>query len=75
MGKRQVRLSSEHLATKLPSLLNQELNMILKNDVTLHGKILRIQSDMVIFKDSILRKHQIPFHSIAEIIIDKQSNY
>jgi hypothetical protein len=75
MGKRQIRIYEFELAEKLPNLLNIELNLVLKNDMTLHGKIIRVQNQKIQFKDSILRLHWLKTLEIAEIILDKTTEY
>ncbi len=75
MGKRQIRIFSDQIPEKITSLLDVEINMILKNDVTLHGKILESQAKQILFRDSIRRKHRIKLEEIAEIIVDQPSQY
>jgi hypothetical protein len=75
MGKRQIRIYEAELPEKLPDLLNIELNLVLKNDVTLHGKIIQVQNQKIQFKDSILRLHWLKMMEIAEIILDKTTEY
>lgn len=70
MGKRQIRIFENEFSEKLSSLLNQELNLVLKNNVTLHGKILNISEQKILLKDAILRKHIIEIKQIAEIVVD-----
>ncbi|NJO00511.1 MAG: hypothetical protein HC880_01440 [Bacteroidia bacterium] len=45
MGKRQIRIFNQQIADKLAILLDQEINMILKNNVTLHGKIIIVDKE------------------------------
>ncbi|MCU0447462.1 MAG: hypothetical protein MUE85_21400 [Microscillaceae bacterium] len=75
MGKRQIRVFERELSEKIPSLLNIELNIVLKNDTTLRGKIIKHQNQKILFKDTILRLHSLKIIDIAEIIWDKTSDY
>jgi hypothetical protein len=75
MGKRQKRIFAKDLNEKLPDLLNLELNLILKNDVTLHGKITKLENQHFTFQDSVQRKHHLRIVEIGEIILDEISLY
>jgi hypothetical protein len=75
MGKRQIRVFENELSEKMPSLLNIELNIVLKNDTTLRGKILKHQNQKIQFKDTISRLHSLKTIDIAEIILDKTTDY
>lgn len=75
MGKRQIRIDEKELSEKLPDLLGIEMNLILKNDVTLHGKILKIKAQQIQFKDSVLRTHWLNIAELAEVILDKKTEY
>jgi sRNA-binding regulator protein Hfq len=70
MGKRQIRIFEEQIIEKLPTFLQREMNLILKNGVTLHGKIETFDNTKIKFKDSIHRKHFIPLMDIEEIVLD-----
>lgn len=75
MGKRQKRIFAQDLKEKMTDLLNLELNLILKNDVTLHGKIIKLENQDVTFQDFVNRKHSFKIEEIAEIILDEKSLY
>lgn len=75
MGKRQKRIFAEELNAHLPKILAKELNIILKNDVTLHGKIIDEQGDKLRFSDMLHKKYFLQKAEIAEIIIDEESLY
>ncbi|OJJ16591.1 hypothetical protein BKI52_32260 [marine bacterium AO1-C] len=75
MGKRQIRIFEQDIATQLPQLSDKELSLVLKNDLTLKGKIYKFNQSQVFFKDTIHRKHVIEQTTIAEIIVDHVTNY
>jgi len=75
MGKRQIRIFEQDIAAQLPQLADKELSLVLKNDLTLKGKIYKFDQSQVFFKDTIRRKHVIEQNTIAEIIVDHVSNY
>lgn len=75
MGKRQIRIFENEVATKLPGLTKNELTLVLKNDLTLKGKIYKFDQSQVFFRDTIRRKHVIELSTIAEIIVDHTTSY
>lgn len=75
MGKRQIRIFEEEIEAKLQDLVQKELNLILKNDLTFHGEIYNYDQSHVYLQDTIRRKHVIEKSAIAEIIIDHTTLY
>ncbi len=75
MGKRIIRISHPIALSQLSALPAIELNMILKNGVTLHGIILSYHASALVLKDSIQRKHTVKLIDIEEIVLDKASPY
>lgn len=75
MGKRLIKIFEAQIPSTLPQLLEQEIHLILKNNVTLHGIILKIDNQQIIFKDMILRKHKIPISELSQIIKDEKSDW
>lgn len=75
MGKRQIRIFPKSFSQQLPSLANQEANILFKNGTVLHGIINQITGSAVHLTDMIRRKHAIDIHHIAEIIVDKETLY
>lgn len=75
MGKRLIRIFPPFTQEQLQSLKESEVNLVLKNNSTYHGKILKIEEVKLYFRDSIRRKHQFLLEELAEIITDKRSTY
>ncbi len=75
MGKRQIRIFEQDIAAQLPQVSGKELSLVLKNDLTLKGKIYKFDGSQVFFKDTIHRKHVIEQTTIAEIILDNTTSY
>lgn len=75
MGKRQIRIFEDDIAAKLPEIQKQELNFVLKNNLTLRGTIYKYDQTKVYFKDTIHRKHAIDKSAIAEIILDHTTSH
>ena len=75
MGKRLIRIFDSEITEKIQSLVDIEINLILKNDVTLHGKITQADKLNIQFKDSIRRIHKIKLTEIAEIVLEKEADY
>ncbi|EAY28571.1 hypothetical protein [Microscilla marina] len=75
MGKRQIRIFESDIDPKLPELVQKELNLILKNNLTLRGTIYKYDESKLYLKDTIHRKHVIDKSAVAEIIIDHTTLY
>lgn len=75
MGKRQQRFYGEDIQKQLPELLNLELNVVLKNGRSVHGKIINFDQNFFSIKDMFNKKHQISVKEILEIITDKTTAY
>ena len=73
MGKRLIRIFQADLIRQLPVLQGTELNMILKNGVTLHGKILGYNSSLLVLQDLLQRKHSIQLADVEEVVLDQIS--
>lgn len=75
MGKRQIRIFESEIEAKLPGLVQKELTLILKNDLTFRGKIYEYNQSDLLLRDTIRRKHVIAKSAIAEIIVDHTTLY
>jgi hypothetical protein len=73
MGKRLIRIFQTQILQQLPVLLGQELNVILKNGVTLHGRIDRFDLSTLLLKDLLGRPRTIRLVDIEEVVLDKVS--
>lgn len=70
MGKRQLRIFQRQLASQVPALIGIDLNIILKNGITIHGKILSFEDSTLIVADAFEKKHAIKIETIEEVILD-----
>ncbi|TAG00290.1 MAG: hypothetical protein EAZ44_09575 [Cytophagia bacterium] len=75
MGKRQIRFYGENVAENLAKYINVELNLIIDNEVTFHGKILSIHQNNIKFQDNLLKKYNFEINQITEFIVDFRSIY
>jgi small nuclear ribonucleoprotein (snRNP)-like protein len=75
MGKRLIRIFRADLLRQLPGLLDTELNMILKNGVTLHGRISGFDPSSLVLEDVLQRKHTIRLADVEEIVLDQVNPY
>jgi hypothetical protein len=75
MGKRQKRFYGYKIKENILTLLNIELNLILKSKVTFHGKIIEIEDNQIIFIDGLKRKCSFLIDDIEELIVDFKSNF
>ncbi|MCS6822311.1 MAG: hypothetical protein NZ551_10630 [Microscillaceae bacterium] len=70
MGKRQLRIKKAEIPQKIATYLGTEINLIQENGITLHGRIVQIMGENVLFQDSRRQKHHIAIANIQEIQID-----
>lgn len=75
MGKRLIRIFQNQIAQQLPGLVGEEMNVILKNGVTLHGRIYRFDSSTLFLKDLLGRPHTIRLSDMEELVLDKVASY
>ncbi|TAG86081.1 MAG: hypothetical protein EAZ20_13505 [Bacteroidetes bacterium] len=75
MGKRQIRFYGENVSQNLQKYINTELNLVLDNDTTFHGKIIAIHEDTIKFQDKLLKKYNFQINQVAEFIVDFRSIY
>ncbi len=75
MGKRLIRILSSSISSQLPSLLNTELNLILKNGAVLHGRVRRYTEREIFLEDMVTRLHTIRLADLEEIVLDQASPY
>lgn len=73
MGKRQVRILYPELATKLPGLLHQVVQIILWSGVVIHGNLVAIQPINLIIQDKKKQKHTLAILQIQEIVLDYET--
>ncbi len=66
-------IPASQLKEKLPGLLNTDLDLIFKTGVVMHGVILKITSEEILFKDKILNKHKFTFNQLEEVVLDKEN--
>lgn len=65
-------IPASQLKDKLPQFLNIDLDLIFKTGVVMHGVILKITDEQILFKDKILNKHKFTFNQIEEVVLDKE---
>jgi hypothetical protein len=75
MGKRQIRIFAKDISNQLPALIDQEVNILLKNGTVFHGIIRHSPGPSLIMKDMLGRNHALATENIAEIILDKETLY
>ncbi len=75
MGKRQIRFYGENVSENLQKNINTELNLVLKNNTTFHGKVIEINQNTIKFQDKLLKKYNFDINQISEFIVDFRSIY
>lgn len=66
-------IPASQLKEKLPRLLNTDLDLVFKTGVVMHGVILKITGEEILFKDKILNKHKFTFSQLEEVVLDKEN--
>jgi hypothetical protein len=75
MGKRLFRVFAKEIPARINTLLGIDLNLVLVNKSTIHGKILRCTNSEAVVEDFMQKKHTIRVADIIEIIYDKESSF
>jgi hypothetical protein len=75
MGKRQIRIFARDISRQLPTLIGQEVNILLINGIVFHGVIKQSSGSGLTMKDMLGRKHTLATESISEIILDNEAPY
>ena len=71
MGRVLEIIPASALAARLPKLIGVEMDVIFKNSVVLHGSILKVSGNQILFKDKILNKHKFELQEIEELVLTK----
>lgn len=75
MGKRLVRIFSKEISSHIPSLLNTDLHLVLKNNTTLYGVLKSFENNVLKVEGGLREKHQVKLEEVVEIIYDKEAAY
>lgn len=75
MGKRLYRILQKDILSKINSLKDIELNVILSNNTTYLGYIVDSGQDYIRLKDTRNKILQFSISEIVEIIYDKEAAY
>jgi hypothetical protein len=75
MGKRQIRIFARDLSSKLSSVINREVNILLKNGAVFHGIIKQQTISGIHLEDMFGHKHTIETNNVDEIILDIPALY
>lgn len=71
MGKRQERITGEVLKTKSTGILNQECNLVLKDQSVLHGYVYAVDGEQIYVEDNRRNRHTVPLNEVTEVIVEK----
>lgn len=75
MGKRLIRVFQKDIPSRMNSLLNLELDLVLKNNKTIHGQLKKIENNQLLLEGRLKEKHTIKLEEIIEIIYDKEAAF
>lgn len=75
MGKRLQRIFYKDVPAALPGLFNKDISLVLVNETTFFGKIIKQEGALLFVRDKIMRKHKIEIKNIYEIVIDTEAIY
>ncbi len=75
MGKILIRIYPHELTIKIPTLLNEKLDVILIDNTVIHGELISFEKDKIIIKHNhYRRKHTILLSEISEIVLDQEKS-
>ena len=75
MGKRLHRYFFNEFPTVLESLSGKNASLVMKDGVSIFGKILRKEGEKLLIEDKIPRLHYLDIKNIYEIVVDSEANY
>lgn len=75
MGKRLLRIRTPDVPERLPALVSRELDLVLGNGRTLHGRLLEAADGRVVVRDNIGHLHSLAVADIEEVIADQTAPF
>ncbi|WP_128544977.1 hypothetical protein [Larkinella soli] len=75
MGKRLIRIRTTQLPELVAGFTGSEVNLVLVDGRTLHGRLTRVQDDELHLVDSIGHRHTVSFEAVDELITDEKSSF
>ncbi len=75
MGKRQLRIFRTDLANHQANLPGREANILLTNQTTLHGYILKLDENWLFIRDLRRKEHKISLTEVEEIMLDRETKF
>jgi hypothetical protein len=75
MGKRLVRIFNKDITANFNTIIDKEVNVIMKNNSTLHGIITKSENNIFKIKDMLNNKHEVTLDDIVEIIYDREAAF
>jgi hypothetical protein len=75
MGKRLIRIYDKDIPARSKSLTGLKINIVLHNQSTLHGLLVKVNEDGLELKDMRNRTHTIKFSEMTEIVYDMVAAY
>lgn len=75
MGKRLIRIFQKDIPSRIPALINHELDLVLKNNTTVHGLLRKFENNHLLLEGRLREKHSIPLQEVIEVVYDKEAAY
>lgn len=75
MGKRLFRIFAKEIPSKIHTLTGTELNLVLQNKKTYHGRILNTEGGEVVLQDFLHGMLRFRISDITEVVYDKESAF
>jgi hypothetical protein len=71
MGKRLIRIRAANLLEHAARLTGTEVNLVLLDGRTLHGRLTAVEKDQLGLRDNIGHQHTVPVAKIDEVVFDE----
>lgn len=75
MGKRLIRIFQKDIPSRVNILLNIELNLVLKNNKTIHGVLRKFENNVFFLEGILHEKHSVKLEEVTEIVYDKEAPF
>jgi hypothetical protein len=75
MGKRLIRIYDKDIPAKSMALTGMKINLVLHNNSTFHGLLIKVTEEGLELKDMLNRKHTFKFSQMTEIVYDIVASY
>lgn len=75
MGKRLIRIFQKDIPSRINSLINMDINLVLKNNTTIRGVLKKAEHTTFLLEGGRHEIHTVSLDEIVELIYDKESAF